>query len=176
MEAPGRDLWLFAYGSLMWAHGLAVAEQAAVRLDGWHRRFVQLSTRNWGTPDRPGLCAVLCPGGSCGGLALRIAPGREAQTRRIVARREANYRHMEANVAAAGGAIRVLTFTADPRNGNFRPDLTPAAAARMIRAAAPGRMGTARSYLENTIRVLETHGHDAAPERDLLARVQDVRM
>lgn len=171
MAAKGRDLWLFAYGSLMWAHGLPVAHQIPARVRGWRRRFAQLSTGSWGTPERPGVCAVLCAGGSCGGLALRIAPGRELEARRIVERREANYQHVEVDIPVDGQVIRALTFAGDPFNRNFRPDLTLPDAACLIRTGAPGRRGTAREYLENTIRTLEKHGHNASPERDLLADV-----
>jgi glutathione-specific gamma-glutamylcyclotransferase len=38
-EDPAQDVWLFAYGSLMWNPAFHFAERAPALLRGWHRRF-----------------------------------------------------------------------------------------------------------------------------------------
>ena len=38
-EAPPGDLWLFAYGSLLWKPAFEVAENRPALVRGWHRSF-----------------------------------------------------------------------------------------------------------------------------------------
>ena len=44
-----RDLWIFAYGSLMWDPGFAYAEAQPALLKGYHRSFCVYSHRHRGT-------------------------------------------------------------------------------------------------------------------------------
>ena len=73
---PKGDLWVFGYGSLMWSPGFSYKEKAAGRLHGYHRALCILSTRYRGTKRKPGLVMGLCRGGSCWGMAFRVAAGR----------------------------------------------------------------------------------------------------
>jgi hypothetical protein len=41
----GQDVWVFAYGSLMWNPGIDVAEHKPAVLQGWHRAFCIRLTR-----------------------------------------------------------------------------------------------------------------------------------
>ena len=36
---PGADVWVFAYGSLMWNPALEYAEVQSCKVDGWRRSF-----------------------------------------------------------------------------------------------------------------------------------------
>src|SRR5690242_9004024 len=67
------DLWLFAYGSLIWKPACEVDGQARALLRGWHRKFCLRLLRYRGSPDCPGLMMALDIGGSCRGVVLRIA-------------------------------------------------------------------------------------------------------
>ena len=71
-RAQGDDLWLFAYGSLIWKTEFEVAEKRPARVHGHHRALQMWSRVNRGTPERPGLVLALISGGSCRGMALRI--------------------------------------------------------------------------------------------------------
>lgn len=74
--AEGGDLWLFAYGSLLWRPEFPFTERRLARIYGYHRRFCLWQWRWRGTADAPNLMLALTPGGSCTGLAYRIAgPG-----------------------------------------------------------------------------------------------------
>lgn len=66
--------WVFAYGSLMWNPGFAVAEMAQARLEGFARRFCLRSVSFRGTSESPGLVLGLDidPQAHCVGLALRV--------------------------------------------------------------------------------------------------------
>ena len=58
------ELWLFAYGSLMWKPDLDYAERRIGRIRGWHRRFCLWQWRFRGTRDCPGMMLALDRGGS----------------------------------------------------------------------------------------------------------------
>ncbi|MDV7392073.1 gamma-glutamylcyclotransferase, partial [Arthrospira platensis SPKY1] len=49
------DLWLFAYGSLIWKTEFPVAERRPAKVHGYHRALKMWSRINRGTPERPGL-------------------------------------------------------------------------------------------------------------------------
>src|SRR5262245_56917930 len=69
----GADLWVFAYGSLMWNPLFRYVERRPATLLGFHRRFCLWSIAGRGTPERPGLVLGLDLGGQCSGLAYRVA-------------------------------------------------------------------------------------------------------
>src|SRR5437773_2003533 len=68
----GGDLWLFAYGSLLWKPACEVDGQEPALLRGWHRAFCLRLRRYRGTPDCPGLMMALDRGGACRGVAQRL--------------------------------------------------------------------------------------------------------
>jgi cation transport protein ChaC len=53
-----QDLWVFAYGSLIWNPLIHFVEQRRALLRGFHRRFCLQSRGARGTLERPGL---VCP-------------------------------------------------------------------------------------------------------------------
>ena len=70
--APGKDLWVFAYGSLTWDPGFPFEEARPALLRGYHRAFCLYSTHYRGTPERPGLVLGLDRGGACRGHLKRL--------------------------------------------------------------------------------------------------------
>ncbi len=78
--AQDQDIWVFAYGSLMWNPGFAYAEARPARLMGYHRAFCIYSVHYRGTQKRPGLVLGLDRGGTCDGIAYRLAPEIAAET------------------------------------------------------------------------------------------------
>src|SRR5436190_13457363 len=71
---PAGELWVFGYGSLMWSPCFDYAEKRLAQAHGYHRALCILSTRYRGTHRKPGLVMGLCRGGSCWGMAFRVAP------------------------------------------------------------------------------------------------------
>ena len=67
------DVWVFAYGSLIWRPDFEYVEQRTATLHGYHRSLCLWSRINRGTPDTPGVVFALDQGGSCEGIAYRIA-------------------------------------------------------------------------------------------------------
>src|SRR5262245_36034065 len=78
---PTADLWVFAYGSLMWRPGFAYEEARRARLTGYRRCFCIYSVHHRGRPERVGLVLGLDRGGVCEGVAYRVAAARAADTR-----------------------------------------------------------------------------------------------
>ena len=70
-EAPPGDLWIFAYGSLLWKPAFEAADYRLALVRGRHRSFCIRMARFRGTRDRPGLMMALDRGGQCHGLVLR---------------------------------------------------------------------------------------------------------
>jgi hypothetical protein len=74
LASPHRqpDVWLFAYGSLIWNPVLEFDERLVATVHGYHRSFCLWSRVNRGTWDRPGLVLGMDRGGRCTGVAYRV--------------------------------------------------------------------------------------------------------
>jgi len=173
----GRDLWVFAYGSLMWDPGFRFAEVRRGRVAGFARRFCLYDDKGGrGSPEAPGLMAALDHVTSgealaCEGLVFRIAAdGFDAETE-ILWRREMiahAYRPIMIPALTAQGPVTALTFVADHSAPMIRTDLSLAEQARLL-ATGRGVLGTSLHYIETLAGQLEALGIVDADVAGLLA-------
>ena len=170
-----EDIWVFAYGSLMWDPGFHFDEVRYATLDGASRSFRLLDTIGRGTPARPGLMAGLGRGGNCHGLAFRIAARQADAETDVIWMREmispgyvAEFQALE----TPQGAVEGVAFFLDEACEHCLPSVRPDRAAKLI-ATGEGPGGTSRDYLEKLVVQMYRLGIEDAPVRALLASVED---
>jgi cation transport protein ChaC len=155
------DLWVFGYGSLMWQPGFAFDEMRPALLRGWHRELCIYSNRWRGTPEKPGLVLGLDAGGSCRGVAFRVAAERADATRAYLRERELlNYVYREVMRPVRfedGKATDAMTYVADRKHRQYAGMLTREERLAMV-AACSGVAGPNRDYVINTVTHLRQLG------------------
>ncbi len=165
-KAP-PEVWIFAYGSLIWNPGFAPAEDRPARLTGWHRKFcLGWITIYRGCPDRPGLMLALDRGGSCRGVALRLTPATTKDDLMAVLRREMPFRRAAyaprwSRVDTDQGPITALIFPIDRQTEFYVHPLSETQVVTSLSTAA-GDKGSMAEYLLQTVTHLQHYGlHDS---------------
>ncbi|MEQ9812887.1 MAG: gamma-glutamylcyclotransferase [Azospirillaceae bacterium] len=172
--AAGEELWVFAYGSLMWRPDFPHLESHQAILHGYHRRFCIYSHRYRGTPEVPGLVLGLARGGSCHGMVFRVAaPEAEAVTRYLWDREMVTgvYLPTMKAVRFAGRRQPAACFIADPRHRQYCAERDPDSLARLI-VQGHGQAGPNSQYLFNTLDHLRELGINDAGLEGLARRVR----
>ena len=133
-----EEIWVFAYGSLLFKLDFPVLEQQAAHIDGWQRRFWQGSHDHRGTPDSPGRVLTLtsCTGVTCRGRALRV----DASVFEHLDHREKNgyLRTLLPINFADGRTVQGICYVADELNEAWLGPATEAEiAAHIVRSQGP---------------------------------------
>lgn len=155
-----QDLWVFAYGSLIWDPAVYVEEYRRGVLTGWRRSFCMRLEGGRGSHARPGLMAALDQGGQCDGVVFKIAAGLVDQETKFMWRREMfadAYCPVFLEVSTPQGPVDALVFIMDRTNRRYMPDLPIEEAARMI-ALAEGGLGSNFEYLHSLVTHLDELG------------------
>jgi glutathione-specific gamma-glutamylcyclotransferase len=169
-EWGGRgDLWIFGYASLIWRPEFDFDEHRFATVRGYHRALKMWSRLNRGTPDCPGLVFGLLPGGSCRGLAYRIAGHRVAGALPALWQREMpngvydpKWLRCETMTDDGPQDVRALAFTLSRRSPSHTGVLSEETY-KHIFSDARGRYGTTREYAQLTFDKLSEIGiHDQA--------------
>jgi cation transport protein ChaC len=172
--APGSDVWVFGYGSLMWNPAINVTETRRAHVRGYHRTFCLTMRAGRGTLEMPGLMLAIERGGSCAGIAHRI-PAEDVESElTILWYREMlsgayEPRWINAEVDKVGRR-RVLTFAINRSHPRYEGALDEETTAGRI-ARAEGILGTNRDYLFRTVAHLAQNGLSDAPLARLALRV-----
>ncbi|HET6468443.1 MAG TPA: gamma-glutamylcyclotransferase [Geminicoccaceae bacterium] len=171
---PGEDLWLFGYGSLIWNPAFHFEERRLARLHGYHRQFCLWTHAGRGTAERPGLMLGLERGGSCPGVAFRVAHDAIESELDLVWRREmvtGAYRPRWVRVRTDRGSVRAVAFVI---NRAYERYAGPPDDLRIVEAVAlaEGPLGACRDYLFNTAAHLEELG---IKDRGLARLVREVQ-
>jgi cation transport protein ChaC len=173
-HVPGTELWVFGYGSLMWNPAIHVDESLPGIVEGYRRSFAMRLMFGRGMPDNPGLMLCLVPGGSCHGIAHRVAPEHVDSESKILWMREmlsGAYIPTWVDVDLGARRVRAVTFVINTAHPRYLPDLDVDEKARRI-AKAEGHLGTNRDYLFRTVAALESAGSRDAYIEDIHARVR----
>ncbi len=157
----GEDVWVFGYGSLMWNPAIHVAESKKAHVRGYHRTFCLRLSAGRGSPDSPGLMLSIDRGGSCSGIAHRIAADQVESELSILWYREMlsgayEPRWVNAEIETMG-RTRSLAFVINRSHPRYEGVLAEDEMARRI-AFAKGQIGTNRDYLYRTIACLTELG------------------
>jgi cation transport protein ChaC len=158
-----RDLWFFAYGSLMWDPGIHFAEVRLAHLGGFQRRFTYKTAVGRGSPENPALLlAIERMAGSCTGLAFRVAAEIADNEAAIMWRREmvrGNYEPALLPMTTPQGDIEALVFTANLANSEYAGEFPLKESAAII-ASGSGVLGSNLNYLEQLADQLTALGID----------------
>lgn len=169
------DLWVFAYGSLMWDPGFRFSEVRRGRAAGYARRFcLRDDLGGRGTPELPGLMAALDRGAACEGLVFRLRAAELESETAILWRREMIAPSYLPEIIAVDtdlGPLEALTFVADHRAPMIRADIGRAEQVRLL-ATGCGILGTSLHYIETLVAQLDALGIEDAEVADLLAEAR----
>ena len=157
------ELWVFGYGSLMWRPGFPYAEARRALLKGAHRALCIYSIVHRGTHAAPGLVLGLDRGGSCHGIAFRVADGAEDATVAYLREREQvtdvyveAYRPVRL-LDGSGRNVSALCYLADRKHEQYAGDLSLEEQIRIVKAGK-GQAGGNVEYVMKTIRHLQEVG------------------
>lgn len=169
----GADVWVFAYGSLIWNPAFRFVERRTALLHGFHRRFCLWTCVGRGTAARPGLVLGLDRGGACRGVVYRIAARDvDTETDAIWAREMTTTEYLPCclPVRTADGTVPAIAFVMDRRHDRYAGRLSEDRIAAVI-ATAAGHFGSCRDYLSQTVTHLEALGIADAGLQRLQQRV-----
>ena len=171
----GHDVWVFGYGSLMWNPAINVIDSRKAHVRGYHRTFCLRVGVGRGTPEKPGLMLGIDRGGSCTGVAHRIAADAVEGELAILWLREmvsGAYEPRWLNADIDGlKRTRVLAFVINRSHPRYEGSLQKDDAARRI-AEAQGLLGTNREYLYRTVKHLAGLGIEDGPLHHLERQVR----
>src|ERR1035437_2761886 len=163
-DQSGEDLWVFAYGSLMWRPGFGFLERRNARLVGAHRALCVYSFVHRGTPERPGLVLGLDRGGNCRGIAYRVAAAKRAATIDYLRAREQVtnvYREAWRSVWLDDDpqqSVHALGYMVDRGHRQYAGRLPLAQQLHYVRQGH-GRSGACRDYVLAAVKELEAYGY-----------------
>lgn len=178
----GEDVWVFAYGSLMWNPAIHVGASHKAHVRGYHRTFCLTMSAGRGSPETPGLMLSIDRGGSCSGVAHRIPAEQVESELSILWYREMlsgayEPRWVNAEIESVGRK-RSLAFVINRSHPRYEGVLAENEVARRI-ATAKGQIGTNRDYLYRTIACLTELGVADGPmfrlERQVRALANELK-
>jgi glutathione-specific gamma-glutamylcyclotransferase len=153
MEIKG-DIWVFGYGSLMWAPGFEYLEQTEAVLEGYHRDLCILSYVFRGTPEVPGLVMGLNKGGRCRGRAFRVASDLVEETLSYLHEREMINNVYEPSWVdlslQSNKTVKAYTFIAIPEHKQHVGSLSIDEISQLV-LQGQGKNGSSLEYLESCL-------------------------
>ena len=157
-----KEMWIFAYGSLVWNPLFDYSDRRSLVIRDWHRQFCSLAPVGRGTIDNPGLVLGLesKANACCEGVAYRLPMDENLESELLLLwRREmviGSYIPTWIEGKSKGRDLEVLAFVIDTKHPvyvNFPTE-------RIVEslATAKGSLGSSAEYLDNTVRGLLAAG------------------
>jgi cation transport protein ChaC len=156
-EGIGEDIYIFAYGSLLWNPTVDYEEECLAKIYGFHRSFCMKTNLGRGSFKKPGLMLGLDRGGSCRGSALKLKKSEAIKNIDILFRREmvtgAYKPKLLKTILEDRRKVISLAFTVDKKHKNYFQNKAIQTKASMI-SNAHGFLGTCEEYFSNTLQSL----------------------
>ena len=166
-KPPTCEVWVFAYGSLIWNPAFAFVERRIGAVSGWHRSFcLGWIKRFRGSFEHPGLMMALDQGGHCHGVVYRLPEDEIESNLGQLFRREMFVKPdpmvpIWVEVQTELGPVLAITFVIDQLGNMYVAGLSVERTADVL-AVAAGHVGSMADYLYQTVRHLEDlEIHDA---------------
>ncbi len=155
------DLWVFAFGSLIWKPRFTQDARRAARVDGWQRNFCMGPDKRYrGSPDRPGYMLSLVEGGVCDGVVLRMAGDSIGTELLAMIETEPPIPPVWLNAETSDGPVLCIGFVCPDAMRDVLGNPTPQEKIESL-ATAVGMLGSMPDYVLNTAQCLEEAGiHD----------------
>jgi glutathione-specific gamma-glutamylcyclotransferase len=169
-----RDLWIFAYGSLMWDPAVHFVEVRNATLKGLHRRFCLKIEIGRGSRSNPGVMAALDQGGECHALVFRVPAQWVDRETEILWMREMireGYVPVFRAVETPQGPVEALAFAIDRRGPRYA-NVSIEEAAHLI-ATGTGILGSNREYFDTLSQQLALLGIRDAEFEAIRSRLPD---
>jgi cation transport protein ChaC len=158
---PEGDCWIFGYGSLIWNPLFEYEEKRLLEIKGWHRSFCLSITNFRASKEKPGFMLALEEGGTCQGIAYRIAEEKIINELILLWKREmiCNFyipkwvKMNDKNGVFIGYAI---TFVINDKSQQYVRELNQEMVVNRL-STASGEFGSAADYLFKTYESLITN-------------------
>jgi cation transport protein ChaC len=172
------EFWVFGYGSLMWNPGFSYVENSQALIFGYRRSLCVHSWVHRGTQASPGLVLGLDRGGSCRGMAFRVAEADWAETIAYLRERELVTRvYLEKRLPiklADGRGVAAVAYVVDRHHQQYAGALDTADAAHIVESAV-GQSGPNDAYVFNTLAHLREMGIRDTWLEDVAGEVERMR-
>jgi len=159
-QNPSQQVWVFAYGSLIWNPVIHYIDRQVGRVYGFHRRFCLWTPLGRGTPENPGLMLGLDRGGCCRGIVYQISPDLVQPELLLLWRREmvvGSYIPRWVKVTTSERSLFAIAFLIDRSRSSYAGNLDMATTVQTL-ATAQGELGSSVDYLNQTIAGLAQAG------------------
>ncbi len=156
----GSELWVFAYGSLLWNPDFGVSESHLGTVRGFNRSFCLISNVYRGTCENTGLVLGLDDGGECCGLVLKVKSDEVGVAlSRLWDREMVTYAYLPIllEVETSDRSVMALSFAMNREHAQYAGKLDDESILERILCAS-GRGGSNIEYLLNTCEHLEELG------------------
>jgi cation transport protein ChaC len=155
---PDGEMWLFAFGSLLWNKRFTSDAERPGLVRGWHRDFcLGPDTHFRGNPSAPGYTLSLDRGGQCKGMVYRLPREGLAANIEGLLRKEPPFPPRWLTVITTPGPVRAFSFTHPGKGIGYAGHLPDEVVADAL-ARSVGILGSMAQYVYLTAMHLEQLG------------------